>query len=101
MSHPMEGIALSGPPKHPQVRVKTKPTPHARPSVALTGAAVERAWRLVPALALQAGDTVPGVGLLHAVSVDTDYTVTACGGQDNVRVYRGGEPVYAFTAATG
>jgi hypothetical protein len=102
MSHAMEGIALSGPPKHPKIRVKGKPAAYARPSVDLGGTApLRREWRLVPAVALSVGDIVPGLGKLHTVELSSDYEVDVIAGEDHWHTFRGGEPVFAFTAVAG
>jgi hypothetical protein len=98
----LEGIALSGPPAHPQVRVKGRPSPYARPSVSLTGAAaVKRRWATVPVTDLAAGDTVPGLGLLHLIVVNWNepFTVAVTGADGAHARYPGDATVFAFTAA--
>ncbi len=93
----IEGIALSGPPAHPQVRIK-KPTPFTRPAVQVSAAPVRRQWRQVSARDLVVGDTVPGLGTLWQIRVLAGQ-VHLDGGEDARATYRPTEPIFAFTAA--
>ncbi len=92
----LEGVRLSGPPAHPQVRIK-KPAPFARPAVQV-GTQDKRDWRHVPASAVSIGDTVPGLGTIRRIRTLAGQ-VHLDGGEDSRATYRPGELVLAFTAA--
>lgn len=108
-------------PSLPNGSVRRKiPAPFTRPSITVGGGASpqeRRDWKVVPARDIQTGDIIPGVGRVSDVHEDlqapefnsgrswrevadaVSWTVTITGGLDNIRVYQGGETVWAFTAA--
>lgn len=98
----IEGVRLDGLPNTPQIRRKI-PTPFSRGSISISSSGPRRKWCMARAEDLQAGDTVPGVGVIEEAvetfdaSLPTPWYVTVTGAAGNVRVYRGGEPVWAFT----
>ncbi len=96
MTDSIEGIRLSGPPAHPQVRIK-RPAAFSRPTVDL-GAGVARHWRDVRAEHLAVGDTVPGLGTIWRIRAVAGQ-VHLDGGEDSRATYDRGEQVFAFTAA--
>lgn len=107
-------------PSIPAGRVQRKvPAPYGRPVISVGGPAggVPRAWRNVPARAIQAGDVIPGLGLVHAVhqtvvapphgsGLDADsivelisWTVTVRAGEGRSATFPGTETVWCFTVA--
>jgi hypothetical protein len=114
------GIGRVSVPNLPNGRVVRKvPAPFQRPSINIGGTPqVRREWRNVPAHALKAGDTIPGVGTLYRVqetlttppagsdrTPDTiadqiTWTVTVEGGLRHTRIYQGSETVWAFSSET-
>lgn len=90
------------------------PAPFARPSISVGASGPRREWHTIAADQLREGDIVPSVGRLVGVKellsappansgltsqqiIDqTTWTVTVVGVDGAVRIYQGGEPVFAF-----
>ncbi len=97
MSNSIEGVRLSGLPNHPRTRV-IKPKPFQRPTTTVAAREVKRDWRTVPAMKLDCGDTVPGIGTISHYRI-TAGKMIVLGGLGNVHTWDMAEPVFAFTAA--
>jgi hypothetical protein len=96
-------------------RIRRKmPAPFERPSINVGSNEPRRQWATVMSDQLKAGDIVPSVGRIVSVDEEfyvpgpgsgltfegiaemTSWTVTVRGAGGIIRVYQGGEPVFAF-----